>query len=231
VVAAKSRSFRRYLGMAGSPSGRRRILEIGCSTGVALAVARDLGWEVHGLDLSGPSVAAARRRLPDGNFRQGELSEAGYAAGSFEAIACFDVVEHFPDPRGELERMRELLAPGGVLLGVVPDIRSLSGRLLRSRWFHFLEDHLYHFSPGNLRALLESCGFHDVSIFRAPKCVSLEMVYRHFTIHSHLGGARVVRAALSMVPAGVRGFALWVPCGQMGFIARKPALPAGGREA
>ncbi len=44
-------------------SRRGRLLEVGCATGSFLRVAREQGFDVRGIELSGPSVKVARERF------------------------------------------------------------------------------------------------------------------------------------------------------------------------
>jgi SAM-dependent methyltransferase len=223
VEEAKRRTFRRWLPEP-PHAGGRRLLDVGCSTGAALEVARGLGWEIHGIDLAAESIEAARARLPGADLRAGDPARAGFPPESFQAITLFDVLEHFPDPRAALEEIHGLLVPGGALVGITPDAGSLSARLLGSRWFHFIEEHLYYFDRRNIRRLLEESGFDEVRIRGARKCISLEMAYRHFRIHPDLGGAGLARALLGPIPPRLRRLSLWIPCGQLGFSARRPRL-------
>ena len=50
-----------------------RLLDIGCGSGVAAAIAADRGAEVHGLDAVPEFVAYGRKRVPQAQFVQGEL--------------------------------------------------------------------------------------------------------------------------------------------------------------
>jgi SAM-dependent methyltransferase len=58
--------------------------------------------------------------------------EADVVDGPFDAIICFNVLEHIADDEGTLRRFRELLAPDGALLLLVPAHPALYGPLDRS---------------------------------------------------------------------------------------------------
>jgi SAM-dependent methyltransferase len=70
-----------------------------------------------------------------------------------------DFIEHTPAPRAAIARARRILAPGGVLCLVTPDIHSFAARLAGRRWWHLRPGHLAYFSRRSLRALLASGGF------------------------------------------------------------------------
>ena len=51
---------------------------------------------------------------------RGDLTRLPFPAGTFELIVCSHVLEHIPDDAAALAEMRRALAPGGVLLLIVP---------------------------------------------------------------------------------------------------------------
>ena len=50
-----------------------------------------------------------------------------FAAGSFDAVCAFDVLEHLDDDAGALREMARVAAPGGALVITVPAMPSLWG--------------------------------------------------------------------------------------------------------
>src|SRR5215216_516862 len=63
----------------------RSVLDVGCGTGtLAIALARDFGCSVVGVDASPEIVAVAEaKRVPGTDFRVGLGEELPFAAGSF----------------------------------------------------------------------------------------------------------------------------------------------------
>jgi 2-polyprenyl-3-methyl-5-hydroxy-6-metoxy-1,4-benzoquinol methylase len=49
------------------------LLDIGCGSGVFCEMAAKLGAQVSGLDAAEPLLAIARERVPQGDFRAGEM--------------------------------------------------------------------------------------------------------------------------------------------------------------
>jgi SAM-dependent methyltransferase len=72
--------------------------------------------------------------------------------GPFDAILCFNVLEHIAEGEGTLRRLRELLAPGGALLLLVPAHRALYGTIDKAF------GHERRYEKRELRAKLEGAG-------------------------------------------------------------------------
>jgi SAM-dependent methyltransferase len=72
---------------------------------------------VVALDGSDAVISAARnlRETPNAVVVRADLRLAPFADASFGFIASFGVLHHLEDPRAGFDRLRQLLAPGGVL--------------------------------------------------------------------------------------------------------------------
>jgi SAM-dependent methyltransferase len=156
------RTFRQRLDFAlpAGPAGRR-ALDVGCAAGFCLAVLRERGFDVWGVEVSAVIAGYAQNQLGFGErVFVGLLQDAPLASGSFDVICMWDVVEHVPDPVGLLRRAGELLAPGGRLIIETQDIDSRFAQMLGPRWHHFKHaEHIYHFNPATIRRALGEAGF------------------------------------------------------------------------
>jgi spore maturation protein CgeB len=171
-------TFRKYLDLIGRYAPRkRRLLDVGAATGYFVGMAQADGWQASGVEISPWAAQTARCRNLD--VATGTLKDAGLPDESFEAVTGLDVFEHLPDPKGDLEIMRRILKPGGILALNTPDAGSWYARLLGSRW-HLLvpPEHLFYFNTSNIRTLLERHGFEVLKIAKPSKSFTLRYVFQ-----------------------------------------------------
>jgi len=174
------KTFRRRLAIVRRHTARPgTLLDVGCAAGYFLAVMREAGWEVAGVDLSSEIVAHAHARFGFTALHAGTLETAPWPPASFDLVTLWDLVEHVPDPRAVLMQAHRLLRPDGVLVLETQDVASPFARLLGARWHHFKHaEHLYHFDAATIRRLLAQAGFAVVELTRrsAGKYVSVDFI-------------------------------------------------------
>jgi SAM-dependent methyltransferase len=138
---------------AGPPP--KRLLDVGCGDGDFLRAATAAGWKAAGTDIGG-----ALQNARDAGLDVHPTLDEVASAGPFDVATLWHTLEHFSDPRGTLERTRELLRPHGRLLVAVPDAAGLQAALFGKSWFHLdVPRHLFHFDRTALTTLLERTGF------------------------------------------------------------------------
>lgn len=156
------------------PPGLRRVLDLGCGTGVfgeRLRAERP-GCRVLGVTFSDDEAAAARPRL-DGvlvrdldGFDPAEVRrQPGFEEG-VDGVVCSHVLEHLLDPAALLRALPACLAPGAVLVVGLPNVMLWKQRLafLRGR-FRYTEGgimdrtHRAFYDWDSARGLLTENGF------------------------------------------------------------------------
>ena len=111
------------------------VLDIGAGTGAFVREARAWGFAAKGCD----AIPAANDRLRDAGLY------ADNPAG-FDAVTCWDVIEHLEEPAAILRNVRH----GSYLFASIPVFEDLT-RIRESRHYRPSE-HLYYFSaPGFVR--------------------------------------------------------------------------------
>lgn len=122
----------------------RTLLDAGCGNGYVANILRQKGGKVTACDRSGALIAAARRRFPEMQFDEADLTKAlPYADRSFEIILSHLVFQDLADLTKPLTEFRRLLKPAGRLVLSITHpsfaypatrcVRTLLDRLLRQR--------------------------------------------------------------------------------------------------
>ncbi|GJL77303.1 MAG: hypothetical protein NPINA01_02920 [Nitrospinaceae bacterium] len=144
------------------PQNGGRILDVGCGDGFFLRSVKNIGWEVHGIELSGEAVHRAKN-MGMAQVTQGTLDNASYPENYFDVIRFWSVLEHVHDPETTLSKVNRFLKPKGLLVLQVPNYRSIAARGTGPRWSAWdVPRHLYHFSYRSLKTLLEKSGFQAI---------------------------------------------------------------------
>ena len=94
-----------------------RVLEVGCGTGYWLALLREGGFTVFGLDLSNNMLRRSKARLPDLALVLGEAEKLPWSDGCLDRIICVNSFHHFNSKQAFLfEAHRVLRSHGGILI-------------------------------------------------------------------------------------------------------------------
>jgi SAM-dependent methyltransferase len=96
-----------------------RLLDVGCGPGLAAHLAARRGAQVAGLDAAEASVAIARERTPQGDFRVGEMEELPWPDHTFDVVTSFNAFQFAADLRNALREARRVTKPGGRVAMVV----------------------------------------------------------------------------------------------------------------
>lgn len=140
-----------------------RLLDIGCGAGTLLTVAKRVGWDAQGVEVSVPTVEYLRKQGL--NVFAGELAQASFPTGHFDVVTAGELLEHVPDPSSLVAEVARILRPGGVFWATTPHAHGASGRLLKLRWSIVSPpEHLHLFSIRGLTGLLARHGFQRVRV-------------------------------------------------------------------
>jgi len=132
------------------------VLDVGCGTGEFLLDIRRSGVEVHGLEPS-PFAAGYAASLGLDVF-QGTVA-AYRPERSFDLITLWNVIEHMPDPSGDLARLRDLLAPAGAVVILTPNAGSHQAAAFGRDWAGLeVPKHLQLFDAASLGRLAARTG-------------------------------------------------------------------------
>lgn len=117
-------------------------VDAACGTGRYTALLTARGHDVIGVDASPDMLDHARKRLPAGDFRTGELTRLPVADSAADLVTCGLALTHVPSLTPVFAEFARVLRPGGhvviadmhperVLRGAVPPLRDADGRPVR----------------------------------------------------------------------------------------------------
>ena len=93
-----------------------RYLDVGCGAGMAAQMAASRGARVSGIDASEALLAIARKRVPEADFRQGDLEELPFADVSFDVVTGFNSFQFAGNPVVALGEARRVVGTGGTVV-------------------------------------------------------------------------------------------------------------------
>ena len=153
----EARRYNDWLFSRCAPHIGHRVLDVGAGIGTFTALVAE---SAHVVALEPDPTFAQHlttRFAGDDNVKiaQGSATDLDPSAigKPFDTIVCLNVLEHIPDDTAALEHFHRLLAPGGLLLLLVPAHPFLFGSLDRA------VGHERRYRQAGLRRLLEQSGF------------------------------------------------------------------------
>ncbi len=169
-IASNSVSRRRII-RKHKPGGN--VLDVGCAYGPFLDIMKRGGYFCTGTDISEEAVGYVREKLGiraiAGNFTSIDSSillpdsADGDKHAGFDIVTMWYVIEHFGNTGEIIEKVRDILSPGGIFAFSTPNSSGISGLKNKKR---FLEsspsDHYTVWSIKAARHLLSVYGFRVV---------------------------------------------------------------------
>ncbi|QER41742.1 methyltransferase domain-containing protein [Thermodesulfobacterium sp. TA1] len=154
------------------PKGR--LLDVGCSSGNFMLIARAKGFDVYGMDASDKAVELARK-----NYKLKVVKALTFKdlppdfQGPYKVITAFEIIEHLEEPFVFLKELYELLEDGGFAILSCPPyfaFRYLANSYLKYQWWghDYPPHHLNRFKPWTLYYGLKLAGFEEVVVFTEP---------------------------------------------------------------
>lgn len=146
--------------------GAHSLLDIGCGTGWTTRF-----WKEQGFDVTGLEPSAARRKIAQERYDIpviGTYLEDAIVEEKFDLVILRHLIEHFADPRELVQKAAGFVAPGGVMLIIVPNINCLGRYLFDTNWTWVLPWHCNFFSPRSVKRLVESVGLRLAMSWQAP---------------------------------------------------------------
>ena len=149
-----------------TPLAGKTALDVGCGAGLLSEPLARLGAAATGVDAAAENIAVATDHARGAglqiDYRHGDLAELGL--GRFDLVTAMEVIEHVADKAAFVAALKNVLAPGGLMILSTPN-RTAASRLLMvegaerlgliPRGTHHWDDFI---TPDELHALLADAG-------------------------------------------------------------------------
>ena len=143
-----------------------KLLDVGCSTGEFLIIAKKYNWDVYGVEVSEDAgrIAKSINKL---SVFVGKLEDAKYPNKKFDVISLGDVIEHVRFPSKFLHEVHRILRDNGIVFISTPNIDSFFPNItykifkkINYEWPHPKPPyHLFEFSDKTIKKLLYNKNF------------------------------------------------------------------------
>jgi SAM-dependent methyltransferase len=125
-----------------------RVAEIGCGSGYGATRLAASAIRVDAFDRNPRAIAFARDHYRASNlYYLHEGTDPDPVPGGYDAVVCFQVLEHLERPEPFLARLGELLRPGGTLYLTTPNRITSAGENIY---------HVHEYEPEELAVLLRA---------------------------------------------------------------------------
>ena len=134
-----------------------KLIEIGCAYGFFLSLAQKQ-FHVIGYDISEEPVRYARDELGL-DARCEDFLDAQIESLSIDVVVMWDVIEHLSRPDLFVDKISEVLKPGGLLFMTTGDIGSFIPRIRKEKWrLIHPPTHIHYFNQDTIAKMLDNAG-------------------------------------------------------------------------
>ena len=164
AITPKTDELRIWLENNVEPGKGKSCLEIGCFPGRYLAVLGEMGYELHGVDLT-QRIGEIKNWLDSHGYKTGEFEHADFLKYSnnkqYDLVCSFGFIEHFTNWEEVLIRHTDLVKVGGTIVIETPNFRgtlqNILHRILDST--NYKRHHIPAMQPEKWKSILEQKGF------------------------------------------------------------------------
>lgn len=157
-----------------------KVLDYACATGMYTFEAAGHVKEIHGIDISSKMIEVAKRNAGERQeqnvtFAQATIFDERYAKEPFDVILAFNILHLLGDLPEVVQRINELLKPGGLFISASACLGE-SGAFLRTLITLLgktgLVPQVNIFKSSELKAFITGRGFQIIEVEKIPDSVS-----------------------------------------------------------
>lgn len=138
----------------------KKILDVGCSTGILLSLLKNKKMDVFGIEPNKFAFHISRRKFGK-RVHYGTLASfVKTRTPLFDCVIYNHVFEHIPSLGNEFRLINKVIRPGGILVVGVPNTSNFIFWIRRKFWESLLpNEHVWHFNTTYLKNYLDSQGY------------------------------------------------------------------------
>ena len=154
------------------PKGR--LLDVGCSTGFFMLIARRLGFDVYGMEASEKAIEIASNKFKLNVAKALTFEELPEDYRKpYKVITAFEVLEHVHEPLKFLKDIYSLLENDGFLILSCPPFYKFENTAKgyrKYKWWYgdYPPNHVTRWKPWSLHYALKKVGFDEIHLFTEP---------------------------------------------------------------
>lgn len=104
----------------------KKVLDVGCNTGIILIPLKEQGIDVLGIDISRKDILKAKQNLRQKNLAEdcvivGDAKKLPFVSNSFDILLLSDILEHVSHPDLVARESIRVVKKGGLILATVPN--------------------------------------------------------------------------------------------------------------
>lgn len=149
----------------------RRLIDIGCATGVFLDEAAK-SMDVSGIELSRWSGDIASQNHEVFRHPVSQLT----VESRYDVATLWGVIEHLDNPASEVRAIRQILNDRGLLFVYTGDRSAWLPKILGKKWWWYQGMHIQYFTKSSLTRLLVENGFEIIGSDQLPIYFSLHSI-------------------------------------------------------
>jgi len=178
------------------------VLDIGCGSGKLLIALSNYNFKLFGIDIDPEPIKVLKENY---NIDGDAVFFSNFSTDKkFDIIFAYHFLEHVSDPTLTLQKMKNLLKPGGLLFLRVPNIDSLSYKIF-GKYSVILDQprHIFMFSPKTLENFLEKVEFKNIKIETNPHLYFIESILNFFDLTSNFSSTFVSRLIYTIIVTSI----------------------------
>lgn len=173
---------KRLMTLLGKDIEKKKILDIGCSTGYFGKLLKDQGAYVVGVDISADAIEDAKKNLDEALVLDVNIERLPHKKGEFDIVVAAEVIQFLYNPEMVLRELNRVLKDDGKLVITTPNLlywgnrlKFLKGEFVYQKIGVFDEGHVHFYTNETLKEDLKKSGFKIVKqnhLFAGPESLS-----------------------------------------------------------